>query len=283
VVPLSSPVAVSRPKAALCLVPPLLISGTQPELKPARVVFPSWDLGTWPCGSWLLWSQKRKRAIAFRCHRWGCPHCGPRRVGPFVARLTHILNGWDRVRLLTLTLNPALVPHDIRPDRYLKNRFKLLRRYLARTCPRYNCFQDAQRGVCSTHGEVPKRPPLQYAWLLEYTKKGTPHLHASVDQYIPRAWLKATWERVSGAWNVDIRALDPADTAEYLAKYMTKSMGILAEDVAHPLARRVPKGSHLFGSSKGLGITPPRVASGEWELIKEPDDVMALAVPGGGA
>ncbi len=91
------------------------------------------------------------------------------------------------------------------------------------------------------HGDVSKRPPLKFAWVMEYTKVGTPHLHCTVDQYIARDWLVAKWEKLTGAWNVDIRAKDPDEVALYLSKYMSKSMGVLVGDVAAPLSRRVPK------------------------------------------
>lgn len=125
---------------------------------------------------------------------------------------------------------------------------------------------------CPVHRLVAPKTP-SFVWVLEYTKKGLPHLHVAMNQYVPRGWLQAKWEKLTGAWNVDVRATDPEATSAYLAKYLGKTLGRMKED------REFPKGGHIYGASRDMPITAPWVSHPDWGLIKELEGCEALSVP----
>lgn len=244
------------------------------------------ERGRWPCGSWAYYNTKTGAAGIFRCKSWRCLYCGPRRRGTWVARVTHLLQAWDRVRFWTFTLDPSrLLSSSLTPEAFILRAWRKLRVHLGRRCPRCNRRGRMKEGIraCPTHGPVRFKTP-SFVWVLEYTKIGTPHLHVAMDQYVSRAWMKEKWEALTGAWNVHVEAVDPENVTRYLAKYLGKTLTILQED---PRALEVPGSRtpggrpryvHIYGSSNDFPITIPPGPT-PWTLIRDLEDVGALFVP----
>ncbi len=137
--------------------------------------------------------------------------------------------------------------------------------------------------TCSAHGAVRFKTPT-FVWVLEYTKRGTPHLHVAMDQYVSRAWMKAKWEGLTKAWNVHVEAVDPENVTRYLAKYLGKTLEVMRQD---PRALEVPGSMtvggrpryvHIYGSSNDFPITIP-LGPTPWTLIRDLVDVGAILGP----
>lgn len=193
---------------------------------------------------------------SFSCKSWRCQGCGPIKKKNWVASITHRLQSWPRVRFWTLTLNPALVPNGIAPERFIQRAWRNVRAELARA-----------------------GTPLSFVWVLEYTKKGVPHLHVAVNRYVKRSWLQKHWIRLTGAWNVDVRAVEAENVTTYLAKYMGKTLDTLQGMKRSKGDVLRAKGLHIYGTSKDMTPFAPHVANPEWELIKVPEDIEALLTP----
>lgn len=64
-----------------------------------------------------------------------------------------------------------------------------------------------------------------YVKVVEFTKKGTPHLHIALQgPFIHQRWLSRQWQELTGSSVVDIRKIQSERSlARYLSKYLTKS------------------------------------------------------------
>ncbi len=228
------------------------------------------------CGRWIYHNRKTGAVACFSCKSWRCRGCGPTKKKNWVASITHRLQAWDRVRFWTLTLNPALVPEGEAPERFLQRAWRNLRAELAQRCPR--CSGRMIEGACRKHPGATARPP-SFVWVLEYTKAGTPHLHVAVDQYVPRGWIQKQWIRLTGAWNVDVRAVDAENVTTYLAKYLGKTLDTLQEAKRSKGEALAIKGLHVYGTSRDMVPFAPPAPNPEWELLKRAEDIEALLVP----
>jgi len=145
------------------------------------------------------WSAalKREIIIQLRCKRWGCPHCGPRRV----AHTAHRVKAARPNKFVTLTTR--VTDTETPREAYDRTRRKL---------------STLVRGIRKTWGY------FEYMRVLEVTKKGWPHYHlVARAAWIDQAWLSAEWQRLADAHIVDIRAIrKKANVVQYLVKYLYK-------------------------------------------------------------
>lgn len=135
--------------------------------------------------------------IQIRCKRWGCRHCGERKISRYGWRV----NDASPNRLLTLTVWPELwstprAAYDGTARKVTELAIKLRRVF----------------------GE------FEYFRVLEVTAKGWPHYHLVVrSEYIPQAVISQQWEHLTGARIVDVRAIKrPKDVYFYVVKYLGK-------------------------------------------------------------
>lgn len=136
-----------------------------------------------------------------RCRRWGCPHCGPRKI----AHLTHKVTAAKPSKFVTLTVNNGL--------------FKCPREAYDRT---RRAVGALTRSIRSDFGE------WEYLRILEITRKGWPHYHfLARGAYVPQSWLANRWDELTGAHIVDIRKVkNLAHAAHYLMKYLYKQKAV---------------------------------------------------------
>jgi len=106
-------------------------------------------------------------------------------------------------KFMTLTANPRLYAEPNEAFRDLNAKFALLIKRLRRDTP------DAE---------------FEYLAVWERTQAGWPHLHVLLRApFIPQRRLSAEWRSLTGAYIVDVRAVDSAPrAARYMAKYLTK-------------------------------------------------------------
>jgi len=135
--------------------------------------------------------------IQIRCKRWGCRHCGERKMTHYAWRCQDAKPN----RLVTLTVNNPLWE-----------------------TPR-QAFDETKRQVTALavrtrrlYGE------FEYFKVLEVTKKGWPHYHLIVrSKYIPQHYLSDLWNELTGAPIVDVRKLKKSkDVFFYVMKYLAK-------------------------------------------------------------
>lgn len=153
------------------------------------------------------------RGVAHECGMQGaapnrCRHCEPcrrfRRLGHF-RRIKGALadeSALQRAAFLTLTSTPGTTVADM---------MAAVKRFIA--------------WLRRTQGQ-----DFEYAAIKERGKRsGMLHLHIVVLNwgFVPQAVLSREWERLSGAFRVDIRRLygSPASAAGYVAGYVAKAMG----------------------------------------------------------
>lgn len=135
--------------------------------------------------------------IQIRCKRWGCRHCGERKI-------THF--GWrcedaQPTRLVTLTVSNSLWANPREAYDGTKGKVTQLAIRLRRQ------FQE-----------------FEYFKVLEVTKLGWPHYHLIVrSDYIPQKTIANIWKQLTGAYIVDVRKIrHKRDVYFYVVKYLAK-------------------------------------------------------------
>lgn len=91
-------------------------------------------------------------------------------------------------------------------------------------------------------------PTIKYVLIIEWTKRGAPHIHAMLEcAYVAQRWLSKQWRELTGSSVVDIRRIkSQSAAAHYLTAYLTKDQAM-------------PKGKHKYSASRGyLPKLPPR-------------------------
>ena len=92
------------------------------------------------------------------------------------ARIAQIAQEHKLTRMATLTLDPERVPNRARTDRYIRERWRMMRVLLARE------FKGS----------------LSFVGVLEFQKNGNAHLHVLLGQYITQKWLSKAWQSIGG-------------------------------------------------------------------------------------
>lgn len=154
-------------------------------------------------------SGRHRYALPVRCRSRLCPHCARVRSMDWYHRLRGVRLRWPKMVTLTLVHGPdvaALV--DLAHESYARVR---------RTMPR-----AFARGVYAI--EVLQSSTTPGWWYA--------HIHALVDgTLIDRPALVALWQRLTGAYIVDVRMVDRHNVASAVlevVKYITKPGGNLA-------------------------------------------------------
>ncbi len=163
------------------------------------------------------WSETIERwcVIQIRCKRWGCRHCGERKIRHFGLKCQNA----EPNRLITLTVDTKIWESP-------REAFEGTKRMVTRLAVK----------VRRAFGE------FEYFKVLEVTKKGWPHYHLIVRSgYIPHRFLSDEWNHLTGAPIVDVRKIKkPADVYFYIMKYLAKQKYIPWTD------RRVSWSKHFF-------------------------------------
>jgi len=158
-----------------------------------------------------------------KCKRWGCSHCGPRRITSLALRCKQARPN----RLLTLTVDTKL--------------------YLTRR----EAYDSTRRKVTELASRIRRRfEEFEYIRILEVTKKGWPHYHLLVrSPYIPHNFLRDAWAELTGATIVDVRQMKKGNNVYfYVLKYLSK------QKVIPWTNRRVSWSRHFFpANSKPVG------------------------------
>lgn len=146
-------------------------------------------------------NQRGGQAATLTCKRWSCPLCRPDNR----KRVIGLAKRGDPDKFLTLTIRHS---DWETPD--------------SAACGMRDAWAKMVRLIRKTY---PSRR-LEYLRVFEAHKSGWPHMHILMRApFIPQAWLSAKWEELTGAFKVDIRAVEQKEKAAYyVAKYIGKDL-----------------------------------------------------------
>lgn len=139
--------------------------------------------------------------IQNRCKRWGCSHCGPRKIAHYARKVGNA----EPNRFVTLTVWTE-----------------------AYESPR-DAYDKTRRSLSKLSVRIRKRiGEWEYFRVLEVTKKGWPHYHLIVrSPYISQAELSTLWAELAQSKIVDIRKIKGKfDVYKYIVKYLGKQKHI---------------------------------------------------------
>jgi hypothetical protein len=192
------------------------------------------------CGRWSIRGKDPKTGrTVFRrvnCGSWTCSYCGPRKAKLAKFRIRQQAENLDLRFFLTLTLDPSKVKNERDQVKYVRLVFNRFREYLRRK-----------------YGQPPK-----FICILEFTKRGTPHLHILLDRYIPHEWISRTWDKLGGGRIVFIKKVTIRNVSRYLSKYLTKDLLLSA-----------PKGARRITTARGIKLFPKFDSGIVWEFLRE--------------
>lgn len=143
----------------------------------------------------------RRVYLQLRCKRWSCPHCGPRRIAHVTRRVVDAKPN----KFVTLTVCNDLFESP-------RDAYDRTRRHVT----------TLSRKIRSTVDE------WEYLRVLEVTKRGYPHYHLVVrGGFVDQSWLSQEWDRLTGAYIVDIRKIkNMSHATSYVMKYLYKQKAI---------------------------------------------------------
>ena len=141
------------------------------------------------------------RAVTLKCKRWSCPICRPENR----ARVKKLARDGVPDKFLTLTCKPDRWASPDEAARGMREAFRLLIRLIRR------------------HH---KARTVEYFRVFEAHKSGWPHLHILLRApFITQDWLSEEWQRLTGAFIVDIRKVKNKEQAAfYVSKYIGKDL-----------------------------------------------------------
>lgn len=181
----------------------------------------------------------RKVFRRINCGGWTCPYCGPRRARTARASIRQHAEDLQLKYFLTLTLDPSKLEGGMREAefavQYMRIVFNKFRVYLRRK------YKEKPAYIC----------------VLEFTKKGVPHLHILIDRYIPQAWISNVWGTLGGGRICFIKQVKVHQVARYLSKYLTKELLLSA-----------PKRTRRITCARAIKLFPKFHSGIAWELLK---------------
>lgn len=135
-----------------------------------------------------------------RCRCWHCPEC----EGMRLAGLAQMAREGRPTTFLTFTMRGDETSDHAEQARTIKWAWTNMRRLI---CRKY------------------KIKHIPFLAIFEETQKGVPHLHVLARMgFVDQAWLSEQWERMTGAFKVDIRAVRSVKgVARYVSKYVSKA------------------------------------------------------------
>jgi hypothetical protein len=182
-----------------------------------------------------------------KCKSYKCEFCGPYKALTLRKAMEQYFSKFDRCRLVTLTFRTTIFYERLGIEKTCQ---EIWRRFLI-AVRRNTALTELQRN-------------FNYVRVLEFTKRGYPHFHLVIDQWLPRDILQAIWnitinsylQKSGKSGHCDIRSLpNQAKAAEYVSKYVLK--GALEKNGNY----------RLWSKSNKVSIFEHRVSSGEWQFI----------------
>jgi hypothetical protein len=196
------------------------------------------------CGKLTLQGVKPDSRVAkfFRlpCKCWACPRCGPRKARRYRHLVRQAAERYKLHIMLTLTLDPKKLNGED-STQYINEVFANFRIYMKR-----------EFGAS-----------LTYVRILEYQQNGNAHFHILIPRFIKQKWISTVWSALGGGKIVDIEHVDMHRISQYLSKYLTKEMLLLA-----------PKRARRVTTSRNIKLNIKVSSEFTWRLIRVPIDLI---------
>ena len=108
---------------------------------------------------------------------------------------------------------------------------------------------------------------LTYVRILEYQQNGNAHFHILIPRFVRQKWISTVWSTLGGGKIVDIEHVDMHRISQYLSKYLTKEMLLLA-----------PKRARRVTTSRNIKLNVKAASEFNWGLIHIPIDLIYKAL-----
>jgi hypothetical protein len=175
-------------------------------------------------------------AAVWRCGSRFCPHCAKQRRSEILQKLQYFSKLKHTVKL-ELTFPDTSPDPNRNPDFYSKAWDIFLKR-IRRRFPKFKYFR-----------------------IVELTKRGIPHFHIIINQYISQKWISKTFPECGGGKITWIRKVDAGRAFVYVTKYISK----VAADADDNVARFFfLSGMRQYSSSRNIYIRAPRKKNFYW-------------------
>ena len=196
---------------------------------------------------WAFYNRREGKVVPFRCGSWRCRECAPKRAVRLAERIRSEAVEKGCTRLLTLTLRAGRVPRRQSAD-YIWASWRRLR--------------DVWRHRGWSVSAIA---------VLEYTQRGTAHLHVLVSHYLDQRRLSADWKAATrGSYIVHVQQVDEQRVSAYVTKYLSKALDTGSEH---------PKGRRRYSSSRDVCLSLRRRPTGDWTVVEYVGDVECLSTP----
>lgn len=118
--------------------------------------------------------------------------------------IARIANLYQMRRMITLTVDPKLVPPGVDPLDYIGH-----------------CWDKFKAQLHWYY-----RLPIVYLRIIEWQTRGLPHYHVLVSATFDEGTMRRLWTGVGGGYQVTVRYLDGGRAPAYVSKYLTKDAKI---------------------------------------------------------
>jgi hypothetical protein len=164
-----------------------------------------------------------------KCHKLRCPDCGPKKASRYKQAAIAAARKHGLIRLVTLTLDPGLIPAD-------ENSLQ----YIQQVWSRFRTFLRDKRGL-----------KLDYIRVVELHESGVAHFHLVIRQTIAQDNLRKWWQECGGGHQCTIGMPNRRDPAAYATKYISKRY-----------METLPPGTRVIATSQGIKLFAERVPTG---------------------
>ncbi len=175
-----------------------------------------------------------------KCHRLRCADCGPKKASRYKQAAIAAAKKHGLIRLVTLTLDPGLIPADRDSLQYIQQVWARFRTYL-----------KEKRGLT-----------LHYIRVIELHESGVAHFHLVIRETIAQENLRLWWQECGGGHQCKIGMPNRRDPAAYATKYISKKY-----------LEELPKGTRIIATSHGIQLFEPKIPTG-W--VYSPESFFSL-------
>ena len=153
------------------------------------------------------------------CNSWMCYRCGNRKVREVKTNICKYIREKNLTHHVTLTLDPARIPSEACPYKYLKGVWKKYSSYVRR---KY-------------------KKQFEYLYVLELHYSNIPHLHVLINIRIPISDIRKHWEANGGGRIVDSEKITEPDG---ISRYFVKGLQ----------EKSIPNHIRRISSSRGIKL-----------------------------
>lgn len=174
------------------------------------------------------------QCIQAGCKKLSCRWCGEYKAKVYKRAIAELADREKLIRMVTLTLDPGLIPPTVNSVRYIQ-----------RVWNRFRIWIRDHKGI-----------KLHYVRCVELQQNGTAHYHLLWRECISQDEIIKAWTECGGGHQCRISIPKHNKGPGYVSKYISKR-----------LAEELGKGTRVVATSRGLILFPATLPSG-WAYTK---------------